>query len=785
MIIFAQTLLYHAFYPAELFIRADFSFYNFLTMRRINNFYHLLTVCLCLSTSSVIAQSNYIDKYVTETFTAKKIANSADGVDKPRDLDFKPNSHELWVMNKGYNNGGAMVVLYNAGFDDQVVDYRKDSHTGHFKIFPAAFAFGQDGFFANTNEIKSTAGPQSTFMGPALWSADTAIFARVFQSNWGNGLPLGSHYDMLHQSPFSMGIAHDSALVYWVNDGHNGNIVKYDFVKHHGPGYDDHSAGKIWRYTDVPVVRKADLPSHMVMDHKTGWLYFVDAGTKKVKRLDTRSGAVTGTLNAPNSGFEPLAGYWSVGGATVEEIAIYDGEPCGIDFIDNRLIVSDYSNGDIYLYNTETEINLVKKIETGINGIMGIKFGPDSKIWCVSYTDNEVIRLDISEPAVDVAVVAIEAPASQNFMANFYSTANNICNGEITPSVVIMNTGTSEITSVEFEILIDGVFNQNYTWNGTVAPGEKKSVILPVTEVEGGSHRINVNVINSNGQVDDVTFNNGISGSFRIITSVPAEEFGEDFSSTTFPPEGWNYIHYNPNNIMSRTNVGGFGNSTSSLKMDNFSNVENITGQVDYFMSPSIDFSKSSAATLNFSVAYAQYNASTNDKLEVMVSNDCGETWTTVFNKAGGPLSTALFATNSWRPTAANWRAESIDMTEFAGDEKVIVMFKTTSNFGNNLYIDDIALDNTVGNKTITGKSDLFRIYPNPTSGVVQIEVKDEIKNTVLNGKVFSADGRLIHTFDISSGSNESIDLSKFPPGMYAIQLSNATTSVTKSIIKN
>ena len=48
------------------------------------------------------------------------------------------------------------------------------------------------------------------------------------------------------------GIAADSAKVYWVMDGHNGNICRYDFVEDHGPGYDDHSAGKIWTPTYPP-----------------------------------------------------------------------------------------------------------------------------------------------------------------------------------------------------------------------------------------------------------------------------------------------------------------------------------------------------------------------------------------------------------------------------------------------------------------------------------------------------------------------------------------------------
>ncbi len=240
------------------------------------------------------------------------IGSSSNLVNQPRDLDFKPNSNELWVCNYGTSAGGSMVVFFDAGQGNQTSQYRKDSHSGHFMIYPSAIAFGDIGQWAGVNEIQNTNPSSATFMGPGLWLSDTSIFARVFQNNWVGGYPLGSHIDMLHQSPFAMGIAHDSAMAYWVMDGYNGNICKYDFVQDHGPGYDDHSAGKIWRYIDVAVTREPQVPSHMVLDKASGWLYFIDGGTKKIKRMDTNSGSVTGTLTTPSTAQEQLAGYWKV-----------------------------------------------------------------------------------------------------------------------------------------------------------------------------------------------------------------------------------------------------------------------------------------------------------------------------------------------------------------------------------------------------------------------------------------------------------------------------------------
>jgi hypothetical protein len=261
----------------------------------------LLIILSFISWTTLHGQNNFLDNYIGATVTSTTIADSVNnGIARPRDLDFKPNSNEVWVCNYANSTGGTMVIVYDAGKPTQSSQFRKDTHSDHFMAYPSAFAFGTDGRWGSVGEIRSTAG-SSTFMGPSLWSSDTAIFARVFQSNWGAGLPLGSHLDMLHQSPFSMGIAHDTGLAYWVMDGFNGNICRYDFVSDHGPGYEDHSNGIIHRYTDVSFSRVTGIPSHVVLDKESGWLYFIDGGTKKVKRMNTLTGSVTGTLNTPSS----------------------------------------------------------------------------------------------------------------------------------------------------------------------------------------------------------------------------------------------------------------------------------------------------------------------------------------------------------------------------------------------------------------------------------------------------------------------------------------------------
>lgn len=94
--------------------------------------------------------------------------------------------------------------------------------------------------------------------------------------------------------------------------------------------------------------------------------------------------------------YEPTAEY-SNWGSTINNVFADSGltTPSGIDLIGNRLIVSDYSTGDIIIYDRSASIGVeLGRISTGTPGIMGVKIGPDGKIWYVNATTNQVIRID-------------------------------------------------------------------------------------------------------------------------------------------------------------------------------------------------------------------------------------------------------------------------------------------------------------------------------------------------------------------------------------------------------
>ena len=294
--------------------------------------------------------------------------------------------------------GGSNVIFFEAGLDDQTSEYRKDVASSHFMNTASSMAFDDEGFFANSIECKDgNNNPTGYFAGPTLWDGDLSIYAVVNQN------ASGSHIDMLHQSPYGVGIEYaGSGNIYWLFDGYHSAIVRYDFATPHSYGGDNHADGKVWRYGEIEVEREAGVSSHMILDDESGLLYIADTGNQRILRFNTASGDFDYNLSPYG---ENLNQYWMMENAEWE-VYINTGldKPSGIDLYEDRLVVSDYASGEVIIYDISADTPAeLGRINTGsTNNIMGIEIGPDQKIWYVNYASNEVIRIDYDMLAGDV-----------------------------------------------------------------------------------------------------------------------------------------------------------------------------------------------------------------------------------------------------------------------------------------------------------------------------------------------------------------------------------------------
>ena len=217
-------------------------------------------------------------------------------------------------------------------------------------------------------------------------------------------------------------------------------------------------------------------------------------------------------------------------------------------------------------------------------------------------------------------------------------------------------------------------------------------------------------------------------------------------------------------------------------------------GARDELYTPNITYAGVDSVLFSFDIAAATYSypgstAIPLDTLEILLTTDCGNTFTTIYKKWGEDLQTVgdpnTPQTTEFFPAANQWRTENIDLSAYAPNGPIQLVFRTTSNFENNIYIDNV----NVRTKTLPArlKSDGYLILPNPFHN--QFAVWHYRTPTNLRFiTVYNASGQLVWSRQFSGNADKylSIDLSNRPAGIYIVNLGydDSNRNVSQRIMK-
>ncbi len=326
------------------------------------------------------------------------------------DIDLHPIRDELWVLLREPYSGapctedggqsgcasleGSVSIVTGPASGAPTFDWKQDPNAWHFMRRPTSLAFGDDDTFATIHEARTGnfEDQDVDYIGPSLWSGDPTIFA--IQPPGQNG----SHLDMLHETPFGMGIAHDTGNAYWTFNGDIGSLDRYDFHSPHEIGGEDHRDGTIERWVEGALLRVPEIPSHMQLDHASGRLYVADTGHGRVVRLDTLSGTVGAEIDT----LEFMAGATYRDGAVLEDFvpAGLLAQPSGIAIAgegDGAVIyVGDRATSTIVAFDAAGAE--IARLATGLPGLGGLALGPDGSLYAVAHDEGRVVRLVVSAP---------------------------------------------------------------------------------------------------------------------------------------------------------------------------------------------------------------------------------------------------------------------------------------------------------------------------------------------------------------------------------------------------
>jgi hypothetical protein len=252
----------------------------------------------------------------------------------------------------------------------------------------------------------------------------------------------------------------------------------------------------------------------------------------------------------------------------------------------------------------------------------------------------------------------------------------------------------------------------------------------------------------------------------------------EDFPTTTLAP---GYFNYDVSADGRSWFLGNAGGGNRALAVDFYSG-GNSTGFVDYMYIPSLNLTGLASSTMNFKVASAPYSATPeNDRVQVVVSTDCGATWTSVYDKAGAALNTAALTTSPFQPgvsSGANWRPETVDLTPYVNNANVLIAFKGTSGYGNYAWVDDININSVIGIED-AALANAVSVYPNPSNGVFTIEAGygQTVGVHVLN----QMGQEVVKSFEMNTATS-TIDLSNQAAGTYFILINDGDKIASKKV---
>ena len=360
-------------------------------------------------------------------------------------------------------------------------------------------------------------------------------------------------------------------------------------------------------------------------------------------------------------------------------------------------------------------------------------------------------RDNLISPSNHASTGIFNLPTACTMVPEFYANVTSICAGGTIDFSDGSWNGTSTVRNWSFP---GGNPSSSTAQNPTItypAPGVY-DVILTVGNAAGNvsSTRSGYIIVQAmNGDVNTSYYesfeNPGIPGGFDVIN-----EGGAGFEST----------------------VGAAATGNSAFKVDNFT--FNMSGTRDIFYTPSFDFSQILQPQITFKVAHAGMFGNSTDNLRVLVSPDCGESWSIRYNKTGSALSTAPATTSAFAPTPNEWRTESVILPTslfFANKPNVRFRFEYSYFDGNNLFIDDINIIGLTGIENASTSAGI--IFPNPGNGKGVLKL-----NTILQMdseiNVFNSLGENVFRSNlIPKGISEiPIDLN-LAPGMYYIRIVN------------
>ncbi len=389
------------------------------------------------------------------------------------------------------------------------------------------------------------------------------------------------------------------------------------------------------------------------------------------------------------------------------------------------------------------------------------------------------------------------ASAMNSFTAernSLWTESNLIATGVLEPDVICVADfeAQSEPTicsgqSITFQdYSFNGVETRSWVFEGG-EPSTSAELSPAVTYNNAGTFAVTLTVSNANGS-ETVVKSDYVTVFASGENQLPYMEGFEAFSSLEPNDQNWSVINEDDDNVKWELMTSTGYQSAKSVRVRGRNNFSGLDREL--LISPTYDLSGLTVnAALQFRYAHARRSSNSDDRLRILISKDCGASWSLRKTINIDDLPTVPEnVTSEFIPTLpSQWQTVLVDNISsiFLTDE-FRVQFEFESYLGNNIYIDNINIIDglTVGQREIEMLTD-FNVFPNPTAGETTISFT-LLKSSDMNVDLLDLTGRRVKAIFSGTrpaGSNmEYFDTSSLAQGMYVVRIVADGQQITRRI---
>lgn len=290
-----------------------------------------------------------------------------------------------------------------------------------------------------------------------------------------------------------------------------------------------------------------------------------------------------------------------------------------------------------------------------------------------------------SLPALSVTLTELEA-------------VNMACSNEFQPLINFTNSGSSTLTSIKFDISIDGDAPFVYNWTGSLAPGASEEALGNAFVVnQDGASSLSITISSANNSTNAFYSGNGMCGSFEFYESGKTSPYFNSFAE----------CNLDSLSSVEKTSVSNWIVLSSNRNRDcqecymQLSGFTSITDTATFCLG-GVDLTNKTNTLLTFDLGYnARYSFNTNT-LNINVSTDC-QPFTNVWSKSNLELSTITppaYVDDFNVPTCENIKNIEVDLSNYEDMSNVNVCFEGVGEWYSRLLVDNISIKGDIISST-------------------------------------------------------------------------------------